>query len=83
MIQRHDLDTFECDQPTFVFQQDGAPHTLTVGLFVRYRKQLFLYLNILGILPTQTQLKVSGCLSILQLRKIGGPLHTLEWTGRT
>jgi hypothetical protein len=24
MLQRHDPDTFECDQPCFIFQQDNA-----------------------------------------------------------
>ena len=43
ILQQHNPDIFECDQPSYVFQQGNAPSTLVSGLYTSLRKKVSHY----------------------------------------
>ena len=82
MLQRHDLDTLECDQPSFVFQQDNAPSHASKWTLRRLEKAGIPLLEHISNSPDMNAIEGAWMpMRIATTRDWGAP-HTLEWTDR-
>jgi hypothetical protein len=59
MLQRHDPDTFECDPPHFIFQQDNAPSHASKWTLRRLKKEGIEVLEHIGNSPDMNAIEGS------------------------
>jgi hypothetical protein len=57
MLQRHDPDTFECDQPCFIFQQDNAPSHASKWTLRRLKQEGIEVLDHVGNSPDRNAIE--------------------------
>jgi hypothetical protein len=82
MLQRHDPDTFECDQPHFIFQQDNAPSHASKWTLRRLKQEGIEVLDHVGNSPDMNAIEGTWMPMRITITKDWGSPHTIEWTDR-
>jgi hypothetical protein len=82
MLQRHDPDEFECDQPPYVFQQDNAPSHASKWTIRKLKKAGILILEHVGNSPDMNAIEACWMPMRIRITQEWGAPHTLEWTDR-
>jgi hypothetical protein len=82
MLQRHDPNEFECDQPPYVFQQDNAPSHASKWTIRRLKKAGILMLEHVGNSPDMNAIEGAWMPMRIKITQQWGAPHTLEWTDR-
>lgn len=81
-VQRHEPDTFLCDQLPFVFQQDNAPSHASKWTLRALKKAGIELLEHVGNSPDMNAIEGAWMPMRIQITREWGAPHTLEWTDR-
>jgi hypothetical protein len=82
MLQRHDPDEFECDQPPYVFQQDNALSHASKWTIRKLKKAGILILEHIGNSPDMNAIEGAWMPMRIRITQEWNAPHTLEWTDR-
>jgi hypothetical protein len=82
MVQRHDPDTFECDQIPYYFQQDNAPSHASKWTQRRLQKEGIPLLEHIGNSPEMNAIEGVWMPLRIEITKEWNAPHTIEWTDR-
>jgi hypothetical protein len=82
MVQRHDPDTFECDQIPYYFQQDNAPSHVSKWTQRRLQKEGIPLLEHIGNSPEMNAIEGVWMPLRIEITKEWNAPHTIEWTDR-
>ena len=82
MVERHDPDTFECDQLPYVFQQDNAPSHASKWTQRRLQKEGIPLLEHIGNSPEMNAIEGVWMPLRIEITQQWNSPHTIEWTDR-
>jgi hypothetical protein len=82
MLQRHNPNTFECNQPSFIFQQDNALSHASKWTLCRLKQEGIEVLEHPGNSPDMNAIEGSWMPMRIAITTDWGALHTIERTER-
>jgi len=80
--QRHNPDTFECDQPSYFFQQDNAPSHASKWTLCCLKQEGIPVLEHVGNSSDIGAIEGAWMLMRIAIIQDWGAPHTIEWTDR-